>query len=525
MKDNKKRRKAPILIIAIAAIVIIAGAHGFDFGSNDRGSDSSDPSGDSVTISDGLNEIMSEDDFRNSDPDVRAEMIEKYLYDAADNERTDEDGNTIVRDSIEEDEADDAYIYTDSDGGINVVKYEEDDAHLERKGVSKYETPEENPVVRDTEGILLYALDRGGSQFEKDCKSFVDDLKTQGSECEMDSDVTVKDYETSLEGNDYVIIESHGSMLNYGYGFKNESSEIVPVICTREDITEANKQQYAEDISEQRVAKVTVLDKEEPGGTAYRYWILPSFFTKHYSSDKLDGTYVHMGNCCGFGSESRDNSDGEDHALANSFTSCGASAVTGYYNSVFTMYDSGMSRVIMGELLSGNDLDDAVDSAKEEYGDDDKEYAKKQGWLDPASECYPSASEKIEDGTAYIVIKGDDDFNFRDSESTSDREENEPPGAKGAGYIIGEWVAYDEDLPEDDLIGPQRLVFNDDLTGYTYFRAGSFEFTYEQDDDGTVRFTDNTISHQEYKVIIDDDNQALTLYYPSGSTERYYPEE
>ena len=474
-------------------------------------------------IEDGIEKIIKRDNFRKGSIRKRSKRIGKYLKSAAKKGTQDRDGNTIVRGSIVKDKGCKAYIYTDSGGGLNVVQYAEDSTYMVGNEEIVREKLYDDGGIRDTEGILLYALDRGGSHLEDQSRALVDDINSKGTNCMMDDEVTVDDYKTTMSGKDYVIIDSHGSMLNYGYGFKNESSDIVPVICTNEDITDRNRQKYAEDISEQRIAKVTVLDEDEPDGTAYQYWIMPSFFTKYYGEGGLDNTYVHMGNCYGFGGADLDNSSEEDHALAESFISCGASAVTGYYNSVFTLYNFGMISIIMDELLSGSDLSDAVSSAKDGYGADDEDFATFQGWLEPDSPYYESADEKIENGIAYIVIKGNGNFNFRDSaKEKTPVKDDVPEGGKGEGYVVGEWVAYDEELPEDDMIGYQRIVFRPDQTGYTYFRSGSFEFTYTTADDGYI-FKNET--GEKYRVAVDSDSKALTLYYPGGDSERYYFEK
>ena len=515
VRNNKNKTLRILTAVALAA-VMAAGAALLLTGCKKKLADPAPGSVRGGVIEGEIDEIMRRDDFRKAGLKKRSREIGKYLYDAEKAGKTDGDGNTIVPGSVVKDTGSGSFIYTDSDGGLHVVKYQEDDTPTQGDDETEPPEPEPEPgqTVRDTKGLLLYALDGGGSQLEEESKALVDDLNDKGSECEMDVDVTVEDYQTSLADKDYVILTTHGSMLRYGYGFANESADKVPVLCTEEDITDANRQEYAEDITEQRIAQVKVIDEEEPDGVADQYWIMPSFFQKHYGKDGLDGAYVHMGSCFGFGG-AWDNEAGEDHALAESFLSCGAEAVTGYCNSVFTYYDFGMTDVIMDRLLSGSDLNSAVDAAKETYGEDDRAYAAMKGWLEPDHPYYDSTMEKIGEGVAYLVIDGDPAFNFLTTGDTGD--------AKGSGYPVGEWVADDGSSDMDGLI-VSKVVFNPDLTGYTVFSSGSFEFEYTIDDDGAIVFRDDTAQHREYKAVIDEsgEERTLTLYDPDGGSELYY---
>jgi len=514
---GKKEDSGKLLpILAAAAVVVIAIGITLSTFSGNKGPGNGKGNDNSIEL--GLEKVIESDDYKGSDYEQKGDKIKEYLDDAAERGNTDNDGNTIVPDSVYIDEGSSTCIYTDSEGGINVIQYVSEESYTDGDSGSVKRSLKEASGIKDTKGIVLFGLGDPGTKLEEASQSLVNDLNSNGSSCGYDDYVTVKDYKACLKDNDYVIIDSHGSMLNYGYGFKNESEDIVPVICTNEDIDNKNKKEYEDDIKEQRVAKVKVIDEDEPDGTSDKYWIMPSFFKKHYKSNGLNGSYIHVGTCFSFGGAMLDNSASEDHALADSLISCGASAVTGYYNSVFSFYDYNMIHEIMDGLLTGSDLDDAVNTAKHVYGEDDEDFAIQQGWLDQDSPYLESADEKIENGIAYIVIKGDNDFNFRNEDAQDYT--TEPGGAKGEGYLPGEWGLQDEELPPDDLIGQTRLVFRPDLTGYTYFRAGSFEFEYSPDDD-YWKFQDPG-TKEWYKVIINSKNDdELTLIYPDGDKEKY----
>lgn len=482
MKDMNKQVKRPkkgvnpmvvvLLIITIGVGMYFLGRyHNSD---NKRTTNNDD-------IYNGISELAESEEFRESDKEIRGEAVEEYLLSAADEETTDGVGNTIIRESVERDDDSGACVYTDSSGAINVVQYERNMSYMdgEKNTMQSIDTP----IAGETKGLMLYGLDNADSDLYKESSAIVERLQKKGSECAVDKDVTVEDYMTEIKGYDYVIINTHGNMLSYDYGFKNESADKVPVLCTMEDITASNIIEYEEDIREQRVVKTTIIENKETGETAQKYWVMPSFFKKYYSGSSLDGVYVHIGSCYSFGGNI-DSSDSEDFEMADAFLQAGARAVTGYYNSVFTYYDYAMIENILNQLFEGNSLSVAVEESQKRYGRTDEEFAMKEGWMNSDSPNRESAQNKLEGSIAHMVVYGDKNMTFLKNEEKSEMSSQS---------IVGTWIDIEKrERLKDNLLWDDSVVFNADGSGSIAHDGGAITFNYEIQNDSTVLCTSFT---------------------------------
>lgn len=149
---------------------------------------------------------------------------------------------------------------------------------------------------------------------------------------EIDDYCTVDDFKTGLSGYNLVIIEEHG---NYDYAK-------TPMICTEENV--GNISQYNDDLKNKYIATI----KDTSGKTCY--WIYPSFFEHYYSDGKLEGTIIWLGSCHGY----------QNPDLANAFQSCGADAVIGFSESVYTAYDLCLHTAFVYSLMWGDRASDAL---------------------------------------------------------------------------------------------------------------------------------------------------------------------
>lgn len=505
------KRYLTILIIAVMAAAASAcsgpdhdGGSGTQSGSGSAGDD----------IRAGVERTVGEKSFAEADTETRGRIVEEYLHEAAEKGTTDQKGNKIVAESIERDEESGLCLYVDTDGGLNIVRYGQDDSYT--TGDTQFTDDYPGTGVTDARGILLYGLDAPGSRSAQDQEAAAERLRQQGSDCEIDTSVTVAEYRSNMQGYDYIIIRTHGSMFSYSYGVRNSSSDRVPVLCTLEEITSSNLTEYAEDIREQRIAKVTVITDEETNATRQQYWILPSFFTEYYGGGGLEGAYVHIGSCKGFGCM-QDGDGSIDFALADALISCGADAVTGFYNTVFTYYGSDMIATIMSHMLAGETLGEAVLAAESAHGDTDEVYAQNRGWLDQSSPYYKSTREKLDKGAAWLVICGDADKRFARTEPEVPEEPEEPevpeePAATGSYEVVGEWIdlAKREELG-DQLLWDDKIVFSYDGSGYIAQSGGAIEFLYTFDENGVVYI--ETFNGNIYQGKISEDNTTLRVLY------------
>jgi len=491
-------KKALIALLIIAAIGV-GGYIGVKLAMNTGGGGGS---AGNDKIRQGVEDVIKDDDYIAAETETRGRMIEEYLYDAADKGVTDSSGNTIVKESIERDEENDLCLYVDTDGGFNVIQYARDDSfELEED----FSAGGGNGDISDTNGVILFGLDEPDSASAKNQERVAQQLRDQGSDCEIDTDVTVEEYKTELAGHNYVIIRTHGSMLNYGYGLKNQSSTKVPVLCTKEEITSSNLKAYDDDIKSQRIAKVTVIADPKTGATEQCYWIMPSFFYEYYGSEGLEGTYIHMGNCCGFGSSHTVNGD-VDYTLADAFLSCGADAVTGFYNEVFSGYGTDMICSIMSSMFAGDTLEEAVDTAMRKYGSDDREYASKKGWLNTDSPYYKSATEKLNKGTARIIIYGDRNLTFYFMPTLQ---------------VVGSWIDMEKrEEYGDGLLWDDEVRFFEDGTGELARSGGVERFNYTvSGPEVTINIIDG--EPRTYYGYISDDNTTLTIHYLDEYNDSY----
>lgn len=214
-------------------------------------------------------------------------------------------------------------------------------------------------AVSGDKALLIYDIDTTGSRLYN--LEYVRDFLLENNPpvtSIIKQNPTVPEYRTLLSatvvssGYRAVIISSHGDVYSLNL-FTN-----YPSVTLCETTNDVKLDLYSEDLLQNRVG--IVHQPEE----ADRFSLLPSFFEYYYSGNKLNGAYVHLGICKGFG-------DGlfVDNTLASKFTASGASVVTGYHKEVFITYDHGMIKNISRNLANGSSLESSVNSAKAVHGD------------------------------------------------------------------------------------------------------------------------------------------------------------
>lgn len=160
---------------------------------------------------------------------------------------------------------------------------------------------------------------------------------------DIDTSVTVSDLKNIGAEYDIVCFSGHGSFCNGS-----------PVMCLTEKVTAENRQLYAEDLKNGSIA--TVLCQ----GSLY-YWVFPSLFSEAYSSDGLDGKFIFIQCCEGFGTGGVEN-----RSFADAMISSGADAVAGFCNSVNTEYGRQFMKACINDYLSGETAAQAYEKAREE---------------------------------------------------------------------------------------------------------------------------------------------------------------
>lgn len=186
-----------------------------------------------------------------------------------------------------------------------------------------------------------------GGRLEDTTANLNTSLTAVGFDVDARYSVTVDDF-MNMQEYDYIHISCHGSQYTlWTSPFTNEKT---PVICTPQSATREAKKAYSSDIKKDRIVVV--------GG---HFWIRPSFFDYHYEEEALKANLVSLGCCKGAIT---------DH-LADAIVNAGAETVIAYSDIVYTAYDYSMSAKVLDNLYDGRTVSQALDAAKNVYGDDD----------------------------------------------------------------------------------------------------------------------------------------------------------
>lgn len=272
----------------------------------------------------------------------------------------------INRESIYYDADEKTFSFRYSNGVLAMVKLVRDECgngsgdDLSFIDVQEYSLTEQQDeqesssnAVSGDQAVLIYDIDTTGSTLYN--LEYVRDFLLENDPSVtsiIKQNPTVDEYKTLLLDSRVVVISSHGGVyLN-----------IYPSVLLTESVTDTKLSLYESDLQADRVG--IYYDPNQvvhlgPGTFA----LLPKFFEQYYSGNRLNGAYVHLGICSGFGKSGNVNT-----LLAAKFTASGASAVTGYYKDVYIPYDHGMIKSIARNLADGNSLQSAVNSAKSVQG-------------------------------------------------------------------------------------------------------------------------------------------------------------
>ena len=220
----------------------------------------------------------------------------------------------------------------------------------------KYETSGNPYKEKDLKAIFLYGLGTGEG-FSKILENIDSRAVVMSAEflyTNIDRNVTVDEFKTSLQGNAFIAIEEHGSLYDG-----------IPVICTAEEVTNANQKRYSEDLKKGNIVMVNCADENDE--VRPYYWIKPKFFTDHYKNKELKGSIVYLGCCKGYYNDK----------LVSAFGTAGADCVIANTETVYTWYNARIQDAFVYSLLCGDTANDALEFAKSVWGQNDIEFAQK----------------------------------------------------------------------------------------------------------------------------------------------------
>lgn len=305
-----------------------------------------------------LESIMNGESFDTLEESEQIKKVQEELYDLADK-------GLIIKASINYDENNKLFSFKYTDGGLGGVSFKEfgddfngDNNTLTSKNNSLPESYAENTNAVNTEisasGDKLSAIVLNGFEataYRRDYYTKIDtDWDSKGLETTVDIDVTVDDLK-ALAKYDVVILAMHGSM-----------QEKKPVIVINQDVTDDTDKQYEKEIKDESISRVFY-------NNCFHYWIFPEFFTNSYKDNEIGSSIIFSESCQFYGCDCT--SKKPDTSFADSLTKVSKGAVIGYHNSVGANYSRNVMKTTVDNILLGDTVSQALDKAKNIYGDND----------------------------------------------------------------------------------------------------------------------------------------------------------
>ena len=227
--------------------------------------------------------------------------------------------------------------------------------------------------------MIYYAFDNTVNSSRYPYYSYMKGFWTaMGLNTRIDTVVTVADLRR-MDRYNLCILSAHGAYYTYTWGWLFKQLRTEPVILLTEESSLSKDLLYGFDLLTHRIIKVNG-----------RYCVTSSFFKGAYRSGQLANTIVYSETCEFLGVD-----DNVNTSMANALLSRGAKAVVGYVNNVYTVYSRSMLWDTVNHLIIGQSVEQAVQHAKDSYGDDDLVWYNSQGGKRPHA------------AAAYALLLGD----------------------------------------------------------------------------------------------------------------------
>lgn len=286
------------------------------------------------------------------------------------------------------------------------------------------------------------------------CTLNYEEDKKYWSQCHLattiEKNLTVQRFKTELSEYDFISIQCHGI-------FDDKINERIaaPMINTSEEFGH-DIEKYVLDLSSGRVGAFYSCDIGS-------YCIKPEFFTYYYGNDKLSDSIIWVGCCNGF----------RNDKLVKALSNAGAKAVIGANESVYTIYSDVLCSVFVRNLLCGNDVDKALQSAKEDFYETDEKYGDAKGKK-------PAEFKLYEDYNSDLV------YLFTLTEFANASLEAGTTEGSVSGTIVsdtGEAVENAEVtiIPEDSALTEQSAVTDSDGSYHISCYSGSYKISVSAD--------------------------------------------
>lgn len=335
------------------------------------------------------------------------------------------------------DENNELFSFEYSDGSLGGVSLKQFDDELNShpvKAVSGEDDPSIYTVGDGLNAIVLNGFEN--TSYRRDYyEKLESDWDSRGLETSVDVSVTVSDLKR-LTPFDVIVFAMHGSLYNNN-----------PVLCLNQTVTSDTDKETKDDRKSKYIAKVYY-----PDDKCYAYWILPTFFNCYYSNDELKTSVIFSETCEFFGDDSI--STTPDYTMANTLDKISSGAIIGYHNSVGADYSRNVMKTTIDTALGGDNINDALEKAKDTYGNNDNLEDKSKGKYI----AYPII---VGNQNATLVDLPVKDFYIPDSMTLTLGEidviepEIEPVGASD--YSI-KWTSSDESVATVTPTGDECIV-------------------------------------------------------------------
>lgn len=314
-------------------------------------------------VEDGINALVSSDDFLDESYDKKVQEVEKLLHEF-------EEENLITENSIYHDKENQMISFQYPEGVQGGVTIEDSDEYFDENLREWFDRQEEEERFLEElnshysrmgkTAILLNSF----PAFETSPSSiafrtnFYQNLQSSwnasGGALTMtlkDNDVTVQDY-TLLSPYDVICVSTHGNRYSWRSGLFWHKKNEVSAICLAEGQSQAKNKNYSLWLKDKQVVMVDGC-----------YWILPSFFEKNYAEDDLEDSFVFLECCMSMGTGKGDVQSQYDTTMGDAFLSRGAQAYVGFHNSVFAVYSREFMQRYINNLLTNMTARAAFDDA------------------------------------------------------------------------------------------------------------------------------------------------------------------
>lgn len=316
---------------------------------------------DTDIVDNAISELMTSDEYVNSDLKSRKKQVKKLLNSLADK-------RLIEKSSIKF--KSNEFYFIDSSGIENYYSIEDEDDSL---ASNKFLTNElyrdslstENSFINFTENIqteqfvnsnaiIMYGLDDYTEKKDNTYDSYNSLCKYWckfGLKTDIYAETTVELYKTSLKDKSLIVIAEHGLV--------NKNDKNFRAFILREKATRETKKAYEFDLRQKRIVKANGC-----------FSIKPEFFSYYYGDNGLDNSIIYLGSCSGFGRNGK-----EDYKFSYAFENdCGVNATLGFHNDVKIAYGFQILNIFSESLIKGYTTKEALDNAINKYCSNDVEY-------------------------------------------------------------------------------------------------------------------------------------------------------